>query len=67
MATRDLTVLECSFCRRTRNEVSHLIASPRANVCWDCVALLLSAIKSADPAAFDDATEKAHAFADERS
>ena len=34
---RGITMLQCSFCRRTEDEVSKLVAGPDVYICDECV------------------------------
>ncbi len=34
-----IKLLKCSFCQKTQQEVSRLIAGPKVHICGDCVAI----------------------------
>ena len=38
-------VLRCSFCNKTQNEVSKLIAGPKVHICEECVDLCVDILK----------------------
>jgi ATP-dependent protease Clp ATPase subunit len=43
--------LKCSFCRKTEDQVSKLVAGPRVYICDECVAVAVRIMQQAPPTA----------------
>ena len=41
--------LKCSFCRKTEDQVSKLVAGPRAYICDECVAVAVRIMQETPP------------------
>lgn len=41
--------LRCSFCRKTEDQVSKLVAGPRVYICDECVAVAVRIMQEAPP------------------